>query len=225
MQKKVFGTVIGLFFIIPMLAAAAMAADESDKDLTDRLNAHYQKVDSLRADYEQVTESQALGGPQKITFRDVSTGVLQFMTPNQIRLDQETPRKEILLSDGKTGWWYIPDENKAYKYMQAQSGALNAISEIFSGKGKLTDSFKINVLRKNRDEVLLRLSPLAVGNDFEYLDAGFVPDTLVLKSLTIAYLTAQNTGFTFTNVQEGAKVDKAVFRFSPPQGTQIQEGY
>ena len=104
-------------------------------------------MDTYQASYQQLAESPAMGGKQAIVFKDVSTGTLAFKKPDLIRLDQAEPREEILLSDGSVSWWYIPAEKKAYKYTAyTQSGALKALTEVFAGKGKLSDSFTVMVL-------------------------------------------------------------------------------
>jgi outer membrane lipoprotein carrier protein len=215
-----------MWFFSILLLFSLSVAQESDQQLIDRINLHYRELGVFQAKYKQESETPALGGAQAMVFKDVSEGVLSFSKPDHIRLDQIQPRKEVLVSDGKTSWWYIPEENTAYKYTpRTQSGSLRALVEVLSGSGWLTDSFTVEVL-KNREEnlVKLKLMPRQQAEDFEFIEVGLTQGNLSLKTLYIAYLMGQRTHFYFSDVQEGASLSGVEFTFTPPPGTKISEG-
>ena len=211
-----------LAMILASPAWAESSKEEADKAILDRVNEHYAELTTYRAAYEQEAESPAMGGKQAIVFKDVSTGDLVFVKPDLIRLDQKDPRTEVLVSDGSVSWWYIPDEKKAYKYTAyTQSGALRALTEVFSGKGKLSDSFTTVVLNSKGDSIKIRLKPKMGGSDFEYLDIDLDSKSLELKGLYISYLMGQSTKFTFFDIKEGADIPLDLFKFTPPKGAEI----
>ena len=227
-NEAVMNGIKSLLVLLCVLVCSAVPglAEESKgdprEDLVDRISIHYNKIGTFRAVYEQIAESQAMGGPQPIVFKDVTEGELLFMKPNLIRLDQKVPRNEVIVSDGKTSWWYIPDEKKAYKYAYvSQAGVLEALSEIFSGKRKLTESFRVIVLKSSEELVKLRLEPKFVATDFEYLDIGLNNESLELKDLQITNLLGQLTSFTFTGVEEDVDISPDLFSFTPPKGTEV----
>ena len=217
-----------IFIIFILAATLAFPAwgesgkEESEQAILDRVNEHYAKLDTYRAAYEQMAESPAMGGSQAIVFKDVSTGELTFKKPDLIRLDQIEPRKEVLLSDGAVSWWYIPDEKKAYRYTAyTQAGALRALTEVFAGKGKMSDAFTESVLSSGGETIRLRLKPKMGASDFEHLDIDLDAKSLELKGLFIVYLMGQNTQFTFSDIKEGTEVALDTFTFEPPKGTEI----
>ena len=222
MQKK-YLWLMGLFCILLFSLAAAQ---ESDQQLIDRINLHYRELGTFQAKYKQESETPALGGAQAMVFKDVTEGILSFSKPDLIRLDQIQPRKEILLSDGKTSWWYIPEENTAYKYTsRTQSGSLKALVEVLSGSGWLTDSFTVELVKSQEEGLIkLRLKPRQEAEDFEFIELGLAQADLRLKTLYIAYLMGQRTRFFFSDIQEGASLSGTDFTFTPPQGTKISEG-
>jgi len=221
-RKKYFW-IIWLFCILFFSFAAAQ---ESNQQLIDRINLHYCELGTFQAKYKQESETPALGGAQAMVFKDITEGILSFSKPDRIRLDQIQPRKEILLSDGETSWWYIPEENTAYKYTaRTQSGALRALVEVLSGSGWLTDSFNVEVVKSQEEDLIkLKLKPRQQGEDFEFIEVGLSKTDLRLKTLYIAYLMGQRTHFFFSDIQEGAPLSETDFTFTPPQGTKISEG-
>jgi outer membrane lipoprotein carrier protein len=221
--RKKYLWLLWLFFV-PLFSLAAV--QESDEQVIGRVNLHYRELATYRAKYKQESETPALGGPQAMVFKDITEGVLSFSKPDLIRLDQSQPRKEILVSDGKTSWWYIPEENTAYKYTaRTQSGALRALVEILSGSGWLTDSFTVEVAKnQEQDLIKMRLKPRQQADDFEFLEAGLAQADLRLKTLKIAYLMGQRTRFFFSDIQEGASLPRTDFTFTPPKGTKVSEG-
>ncbi len=211
-----------ILFLLAILSCPAWAAPaKPSPELMKRVNEHYHNIEAFQANYKQVAESPTMGGPQSIVFKDVSYGVMSFLKPDMVRLDQNKPREEILVSDGKTSWWYIPEEKKAYKYTpQSQSGALKALVDIFSGKGTLSDSFNA-LLLDDQEGIKLRLIPALAGSDFEYLDVTLDAETLKLKALDLAYLMGQKTSFTFDHVDEGVNLKAGYFSFTPPKGAEV----
>jgi len=218
--------IILLFFLAalinPITFAAAGQPSQPSPELLERVNDHYRTMESFEADYKQIAESPTMGGPQAIVFKDVSYGKMFFKKPDMIRLDQTKPREETLVSDGKVSWWSIPDEKKAYKYTpQSQSGALKALVDIFSGKGTLSESFRVLLLDEKDGAIMLRLNPNVSGSDFEYIDVTLDAKSLKLMALDLAYLMGQKTNFTFENVKEGVDLASDYFSFVPPKGTEI----
>jgi len=214
-----------IWVLFLLLFTGSAGAQTPDEALIERVNQHYRSINTFRAEYVQESESRAMGGPQSIILKDVAQGLLVFAKPDLIRLDQEKPRKEVLLSDGRFSWWYIPEENKVYKYTaQTQSGALRALADIFSGRQGFSDSFIVLVLHNNDEKIMLRLRPRSGAQDFEYLDVGLNSRNLQLKTLDITYLMGQKTNFIFSHIEEGSPVSTSLFNFIPPEGTKIIEG-
>jgi outer membrane lipoprotein carrier protein len=220
MKKRVW-----LLWILLLSFFSIAAAQESDKQLIDRISLHYRELSTFRASYKEISETPALGGPQGMVFKDLAEGIMSFSKPDLIRLDQNQPRKEILVSDGTTSWWYIPEEKTAYKYTaRTQSGALRALVEVLSGKGWLTDSFTVQLTKKQEQDLLkLTLKPRREASDFEFIEVGLVQQDLHLKSLDISYLMGQRTHFTFSGIQEGVILPHTDFTFTPPGDTKISE--
>ena len=54
--------------------------------------------------------------------------LLSIASPYFLKIQQETPKSEALITDGDTLWWYIPDKKQAYVYPSHTSGMALPVS-------------------------------------------------------------------------------------------------
>lgn len=95
MMKKLW---LGMLVAVPMLATTSVWAATPQQALSSRLD----KVNAFSANFTQKVIS-----PDGETLVD-GTGDLSIKRPNLFRWDTKTPDESLLVSDGKTVWYYSP---------------------------------------------------------------------------------------------------------------------
>lgn len=95
MMKKLW---LGMLVAVPMLATTSVWATIPQQALSSRLD----KVNAFSANFTQKVIS-----PDGETLVD-GTGDLSIKRPNLFRWDTKTPDESLLVSDGKTVWYYSP---------------------------------------------------------------------------------------------------------------------
>jgi hypothetical protein len=75
---------------------------------------------TLRYEREIITKSMAMMGDAVQS--DPAAGQLHYMPPHFLKVEQETPSREILTTDGQTLWWYIPQKNQVHRYPTERLG-------------------------------------------------------------------------------------------------------
>lgn len=81
-----------------LLSASGLAWGDAAIELQNRLS----KVESLTAEYKQTVND-----PQGKVIQQ-GAGKLQLKHPNLFRMDSQTPQENLIISDGKTLWFYDP---------------------------------------------------------------------------------------------------------------------
>ncbi len=207
------------FVLFPTMAPAQESMDSA---LLDRLNKHYGSIDTFVADYVQESKTQALGGPQPITMKEINRGVIYFRKPGLFLVDQKEPRSETVIANAEYTWWVIPEENKVYRYPpQSRSGVIKALSGLLSGREKLEDFFRLSLVETDDSELVIGMSPLEPAEDFQRLDATLDKRSLKLLAMRVIYPLGQEVLFEFNSVQEDTALPKDFFEYSPPADARV----
>src|SRR4030042_410758 len=93
----------------------ALAADPALSGILEGIRKRYGLVPGLTLNYERevITKSMAMLGDQ--VKAEVATGLIHYKAPHFLKFQQETPTKEILVTDGNVLWWYIQAKNQDRK--------------------------------------------------------------------------------------------------------------
>ena len=112
--------ILSQFFLLIALVPG-FASDRSSKIL-EGIQIKYGHLPGLTIDYsrEVTTRSMALLGSQ--IKKELATGKMYFKPPHFLRLEQENPRPETVITDGEALWWYIPEKNQVHRYSAKDFG-------------------------------------------------------------------------------------------------------
>ncbi|MBI5584662.1 MAG: outer membrane lipoprotein carrier protein LolA [Deltaproteobacteria bacterium] len=152
-------------------------------------------------------------------------GTLLFASPNKLRLEQQKPRPEQLISNGEKVWWYIPAEKTVQIFSLKDHGQqVKPITDFFSGLGGLEKHFNVRLDKTTPEEApfySLTLAPKTPQPDLNQITLRISKETLLPLEFTFFNLLGDGTRFRFSQVQTGAKIPATAFQFTPPKGTQV----
>jgi len=152
-------------------------------------------------------------------------GTLLFASPNKLRLEQQKPRPEQLISNGEKVWWYIPAEKTVQIFSLKDHGQqVKPITEFFSGLGGLEKHFNVRLDQTVPEDApfcTLLLSPKNPQPDLNQITLRLSKEPLLPLEFTFFNLLGDGTRFRFSQVQTGVKIPLTAFQFTPPKGTQV----
>ena len=201
-------------------------AETSDQILT-QIQKRHAGLTSLKAHYTRVTKTPAMEGVFQSTSEHTASGVLSFKKPARLRLDQSSPRKEKMVTDGRTVWWYIQEENLVHRYSNVNVyGELKPLLDFLGGLSSLKGHFSVKVTpagpgkeKKHRlDLTRLRQTSGPTG-----ITVWFNPKDLSLSGFRLTSLTGETTDFTLTKVQLNPRLSDGSFVFRIPAGATVVE--
>jgi len=120
-----------LFFALLLIPAITKASawESYLKDVQKR----YSDVPGLIIPYEREVISKTMNMLGTGMREEIATGKFFLKPPFFFRIEQETPEHELIISNGKEVWWYIPLKKTAYKYKAEMfSRELNILKDIFT---------------------------------------------------------------------------------------------
>ena len=192
-----------------------------------------EKIDSksiLARIRQQYRKELAYSGrfTQKTTYSDsneitLSMGLIWIQGPDKMRWEYQIPEKQLLISDGKTLWYYTPDLN------QVMTGSVKDIKEariivnLLSELKAQPDKFKLVVTKKS-DRIEINLTPLAGDQapPFQDLKMTFSASSYELAETRMVDLFANKIVITY-KWQSGPEktLPLSHFTFVPPVGCDI----
>lgn len=155
-------------------------------------------------------------------------GNLSYLSPDKIRIDFSSPAQQVLVSDGKDLWIYIPAQNIVLQQTMrgSRGGAALAGS---SGIQLLINNYSVSYLSSpnptplsgsGERAVQLKLTWNSSREHFRELIVAVTNDGLIRR---IVGTTARNETiqFDFTNIQINQGVPAARFDYDPPASANL----
>lgn len=218
---------IAIIAICVLLAAApAQATGKTASDsfslLAQRVQERYRRVRSLSADYQRASSFVSLGnqsGGRKVT----GSGRLTWARPLKLRLEQDTPRQELIITGGDAAWWVRPQRKQADLYPLSQfTGGLTSLLDALGGLDSLEKDYKVHEASAKdaaaapQGSVLLSLEPRQRRADLKDLVLIFAKDGLALRGFVIYNLVGDRTAYTFSDLKINPATTPEMFAYEPP---------
>ena len=214
-----------LFTILAFLIQAGPANSSNElSDTIEGIRENYAHLSGFTIAYtrEVITRSMSILGNQ--VKGDLATGRIHFKAPYCLRLEQETPQHETVITDGDTLWWYIPHKKRVYQYPAAKFGKeLRLLSDIFRGLSKVRERFQVKMAPANeRGELQLELKPDPPWQDIEHI-ALSVTKGYDIKVVEIHNQLGGMTRFTLKGLRQEKNFQEGFFRLMVPDGVELVE--
>ena len=202
----------------PPPAAAAAEESPADKALRE-LKGWDSRLQSLEADFTQEVSFTEAGLKQSIE------GKLQYVKPNLLRIEHLKPARQLVVTDKAVIWIYKPEDKQvvktaweAWRKTQDQNfsgildfgnySALAARNETRAEGGKDGAPVTVTFIPRSGAPYTLKLTLSAT--DYFPTGAELAVDGTVIRTA-------------LTAVKKNGEIDRNIFKFSPPKGTETLE--
>jgi outer membrane lipoprotein carrier protein len=221
-------TAFTLLFLLFLWPASLATADMKLTEILAGIQKRYGDLPGLSIPYKReiITRSMALlGGSSEA---DIASGQIHFRSPKFLRVQQDTPKPETIISDGNTLWWYIPHKNQVYRYPSHQLGKeIQVLNDIFQGLSAVEESF--DVMLMERDEAggyQLKLIPNPPWAEIQQIVLSISQEDYTIRKVEIHNQIGGITRFILGDLSVKEKFPEDFFRFVAPEGVKViqQEG-
>lgn len=213
-----------LLIFVLLFPALPARADESLHSILQGIRKHYGNLPGLEIPYERgiITKTMQMMGDQEKS--DFATGKLFFKSPNMLRIEQETPNPELVITNGQILWWYVPKKNTVYRFRSGNLGReLKLLGDIFQGLRGVEESFMAVLTDQGEGRYRIELTPKPT-----WPDVSNIVITVLQQDYRIAVVEIHNpiggiTRFTLGPPTAKKSFDMGFFEFTPPEGAKIIE--
>ena len=170
----------------------------------------------LQARFEQTLLSSALGaGPKE-------AGRVFLRRPGRMRWEYTAPETKIaLLVDDRTEL-YLAEERRLHVAQLSDDDA--PLAALLAGTQPLASMFEAEPLPDQEGRRRLRLVPKSKTSGVQEIVIGLDPSTSAVLSAEVLDQGGNRMGYAFTARKRNAGIADAMFRFTPPKGTEVVEG-
>ena len=203
------------------IAVCALAARAEDvKSIATAVDAHYNHLRTLEATF---TETYRGAGIDR-----VESGTLWLKKSGKMRWEYRSPREKLFVSDGKTAWFYVPDDGQARKESAKKLEDIRSPLAFLLGKTKLEKelrglSLASDVQPLQAGDVVLRGVPEGVSDQINEIVLEITPQHTIHR-IIIHDVDGAATEYQFGDQKEDVAVADSSFEFKPPAGTEVVDG-
>jgi outer membrane lipoprotein carrier protein len=203
--------------IASSLILAAPAISLADDALMSKIQAHYQKVNSLSGEFEQVLLHKESGS------RTEQAGKLSFSKPLLVRWEVTTPnREELIVVNAAAVWNYIPGEEIVYKYSVDLVQDSRTMIKVITGQADLREDFRVRSDGREDGLSKLRLIPKEATQQIT-MAAIWVSDEGVIRRAMIQDFFGNENEITFTSLDFDVPMQDSMFQFTPPANVELED--
>lgn len=185
---------------------------------------HKPLIEGMTVPYEReiLTKSMAMLGED--AGADKATGIFIFRGPHFLKVEQETPKKEFIISNGKSIWDYIPDEKTAYRDDNVGTELSSVLSMIFMGLKNPEDSFDVSVAESEDVKgYTLTLTPKESMEGIEYINITISDEDYKITMVELLDVAGNITRFKLGEFKPKNGLDDSFFDFKVPDDVKIIE--
>jgi outer membrane lipoprotein carrier protein len=229
LKKKV---VLGLLALIlaglfgPVVAAPAAPGPGPwpPERVLQGLSGRYRQLNAFTAAYRRVASTPATEQIFKSGSQQVATGMIYWARPDRLKLEQVSPQPELMVTDGSTVWWHLPDEHLAYRYRNVDvAGELKPLLAFLSGLDSLSRDFSAAAAPPDParpGQHGLYLNPKAADESLGQLTL-WCDETFALTGFRLASVTGETLEFFLAGLKENPPLEPAAFAFQVPDATEV----
>jgi outer membrane lipoprotein carrier protein len=202
-------------FCLPLLAGEIAQPQPSVHELAQRVDAYYNGLHSLRADFTESYEGMGI--------RRQESGTLLLRKPGKMRWNYSQPQGKVFLLNGKYGWFYSPGDPQAERLAASAMDDMRSPLRFLLGHTQLEKEFQNLSLSSDGRELKLSGVPKGMQERVSEITLG-IGASGVIQSITIMETDGARTAFTFTNNEPNAPAPETEFEFHPPAGVPVVDG-
>ncbi|MFQ5716310.1 MAG: outer membrane lipoprotein chaperone LolA, partial [Nitrospinales bacterium] len=136
-QKTVLKKLSTLGILVGIACLPLSSGAGEGRVTLEAIQKRFDHVKTFKAKFTQKAYVKILNQTQK------SEGVVYIKKPGKMKWTYRNPEPQVLISNNKTLWLYLPEDKQATKTSIKDIYTSNTPALFLSGKGKLAESFKL----------------------------------------------------------------------------------
>lgn len=222
-RRRMLRAVCTCLWVLILWPASIATADMQLSEILAGIQKRYGHLPGLSIPYKReiITRSMALlGGSMEA---DTASGQIYFKPPRFLKVQQDIPEQETIISDGNTLWWYIPHKSQAYRYPSHQLGKeIQLLNDIFQGLRAVEESFDVMLIEMDeKGGYQLKLIPNPPWAEIHHIMLSVSQGDDTIRKVEIHNQIGGITRFILGDLSVKEEFPEDFFRFVAPEGVKV----
>jgi chaperone LolA len=199
----------------------AQSAESIDPGMLSKVEKRFMETKGFTAKFKQVFHNASMGSVEE------STGTVTLEKPLKMRWEYKTPEEQIIVSDGKAIYFYVPAEKRAI--VEPLGNIIDSRSPaLFLAGGKKLEELFIIKPPQNGDEIgkrdgkmLFSLEPREKSLSVSRLVIAVDPADYGIRALSLYDWAGNRSDMEFSGMEINGKIEKERFIFKRPNGVEL----
>jgi outer membrane lipoprotein carrier protein len=202
-----------IIFILILLNGEIGYTETPEQQALEAFQQKYENILTFEADFTQRSYVKMMDKAHE------AKGRVQIKKPGKMKWVYGSPDIQVLISNGKTLWHYVSDENQVTKVPIESIYSSNTPALFLAGEEKLTQIFNIEnvdtnplsftLSPKEEDQALRRLQLFANKKNFQ------------ITGSTVYDKLGNKTEIRFSNIKTNLDIPEKTFQFQVPPDTEV----
>ena len=215
-MKKTLLRALGLLCVMNGMVTAAFGLDDL-QTLIEKVQAEYERTNDIYASFTQISHLRSVSKPKE------SSGMVYFKKPGKMRWEYTNPEQQLLVSDGKTMWFYVADDEQVIVQPAEDAYGSKTPITFLSGMGKLQNDFYMSLLPESDPATAykLELLPKQPQPELAKLVLTVDPKTYQIVHTAVYDPYGNITDVYLHNLEINVSPPDDVFTFEIPEGVDV----
>ena len=210
-------TIIRLLLVMAALLPATVFAVSEEQAAVDAIQKHYDATRTFKADFTQKAYIKMMDQVQE------TRGEVYIKKPGKMKWIYNAPDPQILISNNKTLWLYLPEEKQVNKVPVENVYSNNTPALFLAGKGKLTEAFNIFQVIREEDKILLVMIPKKEDTGLEKLVLSADKNNYQIIGSAVYDKLGNKTDISFSKIEVNLDLPEDMFQFKTPEGVEVMD--
>ena len=195
----------------------AAASEQELQAIIDNVQAEYEQTSDLYASFIQISHLRSMSKPKE------SHGIVYFKKPGKMRWEYTDPEQQLLVSDGKTMWFYVAEDAQVIVQNAEDAYGSKTPVTFLSGMGKLQGDFYMSLLPESDPATAYKLELLPKQPQPELAKLVLTIDPSAFRIIhTAVYDPYGNiTDVFLQNIEANIAPPDELFTFEIPAGVDV----
>lgn len=206
-----------LFVSILVLFPATAFAVSEEQAIVDAIQKSYDATATFKAFFTQKAYIKIMDQVQE------TKGDVYIKKPGKMKWVYSSPDPQVLISNNKVLWLYLPDEKQVNKIPVENVYSNNTPALFLAGKGKLMESFNIFQVIRDENKISLVMVPKRDDMNLEKVVLFADQKNYQIIGSAVYDKLGNKTEIFFSQIEANLNLPEEMFQFKAPEGTEVMD--
>lgn len=206
-------TMLQVVLLVAVATAAALPG--SVEEVVDRVQKRFDSTSDFTATVDQELVVASAGRTLE------AHGTVAFKRPGKMRWELENDERQIIVADGKTLWFYQPEEQQVLRSPFEKAFRSNTPISFLTGVGRIRDDFDVSIDGREDGLVTLALLPRRGGGEVGRLRLTVETENYDIVAAEIFDPLGNVTRLRFSDLKRNRGLPDSLFEFEVPDGVDV----